>query len=159
MGVYRSGGVIALSIINLILAGILIILAIAIQTILIPGEQQGYYFALLDIWLYVSYGTGYAIGLQYLMGSDPYFTISILNIVFWIALIFSILYITSGIGLLSMKNWARILAMTLGIISIIVGIFLFVSLFLYGFLFAILFLALGIATIVYLAGDVKYEFQ
>ncbi|MFB0563766.1 MAG: hypothetical protein ACETWM_21425 [Candidatus Lokiarchaeia archaeon] len=159
MGVYRPAGVIALSIIIFILAGILIILAIAISTILIPGQQQNYYFALLDIWLYVSYGIGYAVGLSYLMDS-PYTYISILNIVFWIALIVSGSSIIMGIGLLTMKNWGRILAMIIGILFMVFGI---LSLFiipmgLFGIV-GLLLLIFGIFMVVYLAGDVKYEFQ
>ena len=75
--------------------------------------------------------------------------------------IFSALDLIVGVGLLSMRNWARVLGLILGIISIIVGILLFliIFLFLYGFLFGTVFLVLGIVTVAYLAGDVKYEFQ
>ncbi|MGQ9723102.1 MAG: hypothetical protein ACUVXA_17500 [Candidatus Jordarchaeum sp.] len=60
-----------------------------------------------------------------------------------------------------MKNWGRILAMIFGIISMImgIGIILIPIIPTFGFLIGLLLLALGIGIVIYLAGDVKYEFQ
>ena len=160
MGVYRPGGVIALAIFFIIIAALGILGAVVIWAIWIPAEYQDFYWWIFgNIWLMsLGYPPIIVVGFASPM-SEILQTIGFLNIFGVIVVIFSGLYITSGIGLLSMKNWGRILAIILGIISIITGIFLFLIIFLFGFLIGILFLALGIATVVYLAGDVKYEFQ
>lgn len=160
MGVYRPGGVIALAIFFIIIAALGILGAIVIWAIWIPAEYQDFYWWVFgNIWLMsLGYPPIIVVGFASPM-SEILRNIDYLNIFGVIVVIFSGLYITSGIGLLSMKNWARILAIILGILSIITGIFLFIIIAIFGFLIGILFLALGLATVVYLAGDVKYEFQ
>ncbi|MEM2145659.1 MAG: hypothetical protein QW279_09875 [Candidatus Jordarchaeaceae archaeon] len=172
MNVHRPSGVIALSVIYIVIAGLGIAGVSAIQTIILPSDYQG-----LDWWILVSfYLLGKGINPIAALGgiSNPIFAvlqrIDSMNILSWGAAIFSVLSLSVGVSLLSMRNWARIFGLFTGTILIIMGIlsFLFYRLFistygLLGIIFIILgciiFQSLGILTIVYLAGDVKYEFQ
>ncbi len=165
MSVHRPAGIIALTIIFFISAGLLILLEIAIANILIPGQYQSIYTLISLDWYGVSTGyTSFPLsyqGFPPIMGT--YLTnLDYLNLGLIIISIFPLLYIVSSIGLLLMRNWGRYMALILGTLSLLVGIFMVIPPFLSippFFLVGLLFLVLGLATVVYLAGGVKYEFQ
>ena len=86
---------------------------------------------------------------------------------------FSGICLIASIGLLSMKKWGRYLALIVGIVGIILGILMLISgilttpglatpytqVILYALLLAMPLCIFGIATVWYLMGDVKKEFQ
>ncbi|MEM2135520.1 MAG: hypothetical protein QXR19_02560 [Candidatus Jordarchaeaceae archaeon] len=161
MSVHRPGGVIALSVIFLIIAGLGVAGVITIWAMVLPNSYQSLNWYILESFYILELGINPIAALGGI--SNPLFTIP-QNIRYayifgGVLAIFSALYLIVGVGLLSMRNWARVLGLILGIISIIVGVLLFLIIFLYGFLFGTVFLVLGIVTVAYLAGDVKYEFQ
>ncbi|MFB0563767.1 MAG: DUF2127 domain-containing protein [Candidatus Lokiarchaeia archaeon] len=157
MNVYRPLGITILAIILIIAAALIIIVGTILVNSVLPSQyaeialSQGITMYLIKADLFAPY-------ILTVVGSEQN-DINLWYGVFGCFIVYSGLYITSGIGLLYMKNWGRILAMIIGVISIITGIFLFLTMSLFGLLIGILFLALGLATVVYLAGDVKYEFQ
>ncbi|WXG42267.1 MAG: hypothetical protein WED07_16125 [Candidatus Freyarchaeum deiterrae] len=70
-----------------------------------------------------------------------------------LALIASVMYFFSGVGLLYMKKWAYYLGLLIGVSDIIGGIVLLVI------IVGILFIPVGIIILVYLWRDVKDEFE
>jgi hypothetical protein len=165
MSVHRPGGVIALSVIFMIIAGLGIAGVITILAMVLPGSYQSLNWYILESLYLFEMGIdpiGALGGISYPLFTIPR-DISFAYIFGGVLAIFSALYLIAGVGLVSMRNWARVLGLILGIVSIIVGIFLFLFLslflFLYALLFGTVFLVLGIVTVAYLAGDVKYEFQ
>ncbi|MEM3564101.1 MAG: hypothetical protein QXR19_12775 [Candidatus Jordarchaeaceae archaeon] len=72
-----------------------------------------------------------------------------------LSMIISNLYFLAGVGLFMMRRWGRKLAVILGILNIVGGIFL-LALFI---VFGVVPLVFGTIVLVYLTGEVKYDFE
>ncbi|MEM2135201.1 MAG: hypothetical protein QW261_12855 [Candidatus Jordarchaeaceae archaeon] len=72
-----------------------------------------------------------------------------------LSMIVSNLYFLAGVGLFMMRLWGRKLALILGILNIVGGIFL-LALFI---VFGVVPLVFGTIVLVYLTGEVKYDFE
>ncbi len=73
-----------------------------------------------------------------------------------VGVIISVLLLVDGIGILSMARWGYYTALVSSILLIVVPI----ALFLYTIIiFDIVNITLGIVTLIYLFGDVKYEYE
>lgn len=155
MDIYRPRGVIALAITFIVLAILEIIGGILYETSVIATEYQLADFTLYSAFMiYLQSPTPPGWWLGPLLSVFDYLSlINILHIVVAIILIFSVLLFVSGIGLLYMKKWGYNIALIIGILSIIGGIFGLLV------LIGIIPLIFGIIVVVYLMGDVKYEFE
>jgi len=80
-------------------------------------------------------------------------SVDYLHLATFIVLIAVVLYVIAAVGLLKMKNWGRYLALIIGIFDIIVGVIGLIA------IVGLIPLIFGIIIVVYLAGDVKYEFE
>lgn len=88
-----------------------------------------------------------------------YELVNLYSLALWVVPIFGVMSVPASIGLFFMKIWGRYLGIILGIVSIILA----VTLFLFGpyrfsLLLTMIFLVFGVVLIVYLFGDLKYEF-
>jgi hypothetical protein len=156
MSVYRPGGITVIAVFYIIFAVLGVFAIIVIEGVLVPMYQstvsQNYVLDLLMFAVYpfppipiefllsfilVSYFSAMS-SLSFLV----YFHVGVLVI-----LTASVLYFISSVGLLIMKKWGYYLALILAILNIVCGIFTLVN------------LIIGIVLTVYLAGDVKYEFE
>ena len=78
-------------------------------------------------------------------------------------LIVSLIYFVAAIGLLAMKNWARIIMIIVGVLYLLGGIgttvFGGITLSILLIIWGIINLLWGVIIIAYLVSDVKYEFE
>ncbi|MEX2751367.1 MAG: hypothetical protein Q6366_005720 [Candidatus Freyarchaeota archaeon] len=145
---YRPGGVIALAILFFIFGILGIIGGIAIELTVIAQSYTSLYTMILwDVILRrVDFFT-------LIFASNQLSYINMYHFYVACIVIFSGLYFLAGVGLFMMKNWGRMLALILGILNIVGGVF---AMFL---LVGIILLVFGIIVLVYLMGDVKYDFE
>lgn len=145
---YRPGGVIALAILFFVFGALGIILGIAIElTVIAQSYTSLNTMILFDVILRrVDFFT-----LFYAVNQLSYINVCHFCVV--CIVIFSALYFLAGVGLFMMKNWGRMLALFLGILNIVGGIFAMLS------LVGIIPLVFGIIVLIYLMGDVKYDFE
>ena len=155
MGVYRPLGVTIISILLIIAAALIIIGG----TILVYAVLQSEYLNLsLSYWIgYELFITGGGDDFM-LAGISGFLSGEQTDIYIWYGLfvcflIYSGLSFPAGIGLFYMKNWGRYLALVVSIFSMILGV---ITIF---WLVGLIPLGFGIGMLVYLVGDVKYEFQ
>ncbi len=158
MAVHRPSGVTILAILLMIAAALILI----VGTILVNAALQPAYsdLALSNAVGYASYvflggPTGNAFTIANISGilSEKQNSIYFFYGLFVSFIIYAGLSVPAVIGLLYMKNWGRILALLVGIFSIIVGV---ITMF---WLVGLILLLFGIFMLVYLAGNVKYEFE
>jgi len=170
MSVYRPAGVIALAIILMNIAFLSILGGILIFTSVLPPlfeHQASLTYSLATFFIFpisvLFYGLGPLVVAATVGGLyETPSLIFVYSLVAWIILIFGVLSILTSIGLICMKSWGRYLGLVLGISAIIMSVAFFGVMFLgllIGIPFTLIFLIFGIITVVYLAGDVKHEFQ
>ncbi|MBS7249398.1 MAG: DUF2127 domain-containing protein [Candidatus Freyarchaeota archaeon] len=145
---YRPGGVIALAILFFIFGALGIIGGIAIELTVIAQSYTTLHNMILwdAILRRVDFFT-------LILAASQLSYISMSHFFVVCIVIFSGLYLLAGVGLFMMKNWGRMLALILGILNIVGGIFEMFS------LVGIIPLVFGIIVLVYLMGDVKYDFE
>jgi len=160
----RPGGVVALAVIFIIIAVLGVIGAIVLEAVTVSQYQASNFANFLQIPLAYLFSAGLpplyrefiimmAITSAFSSVGSTMATIGYINIGVLIGLIFIVFYILAAIGLLMMKNWGRILALIVGIFDIIGGIFALFA------IVGLIPLIIGIVIVVYLSGDVKYEFE
>ncbi len=145
---YRPVGVIALAILFFVFGALGIIGGIAIElTVIAQSYTSLNTMILFDVILRrVNFFTlFYAVNQLSYINMYHFYVVCIV--------IFSALYFLAGVGLFMMKNWGRMLALFLGILNIVGGIFAMLS------LVGIIPLVFGIIVLIYLMGDVKYDFE
>jgi hypothetical protein len=160
---YRPGGVIVLAIIFIIMQTLGIIIVILIINTIRPQE---YFLLSLQAWNWYIISPLLPPGANEISASyemplfDTLSRIDYLNMEVWGTLIFLGLSLPVSISLLSMKKWGRYLALIIGIPLIILGILLLIlGLSVSPSIMGITSFALGVATVVYLLTEVKYEFK
>ncbi len=129
----------------------------------------------LYLYMLVNPSTSYVLKLSllYRMILETLNRISFFTFIGWSGVIMtlvSIIYFVAAIGLLAMKNWARIIIVIVGLLYILGGIAMILLGLMYPLLLippmfasllilSVTFLLWGIILVVYLTGDVKYEFE
>lgn len=145
---YRPGGVIALAIFFFIFGVLGIIGGIAYEFTVIAqlysklNSMMLLHAALRRVDFFIIY---YAISELSYINVNHFYVVCIV--------VFSGLYFLAGVGLFMMKNWGRMLALMLGILDIVGGIFTIIE------LVGIISIVFGIIVLIYLMGDVKYDFE
>jgi hypothetical protein len=165
---YRPDGVIVLSVFFIIIAVLGVIGAVAIEAVIVTASQStltsniAYLLGIIFLIPYSPFPIPPEL-IEYLVPSIASATaisistslsnIAYLHIATFVILVAVALYIITAVGLLQMKAWGRYLALIMGIFDIIAGIITsFIGV-------GILILIFGILILIYLTGDVKYEFE
>lgn len=153
MDVYRPGGVITITIFFIIIAALEIIggviyvfLALSVNSRILSIIFAGIIYGMLG---YSPLTLIFSI-IEELSYTNGYFLVGL------VLLISSGLYLFSSIGLILMKRWGRYLALIVGILTVVDGVFAFLYISpIIGFLFVIF----GLIVLFYLVTDVKYSFE
>lgn len=153
MDVYRPRGITALAIILIMLAVLGFITGIVIGIEILKSYHNSMYINILFA-LLAFHTPSMLLGPSFLYYlSFAYINQSNINGLwfrFSAVLIYSGIYLISSVGLLYMKKWGYYLTLIIGILNITGGLFTL--------LLGIIPLIFGIAIVLYLLSDIKYEF-
>jgi uncharacterized membrane protein (DUF2068 family) len=153
---YRPGGVVAIAVFFIIFAVVGFAAVIFLEFVMVASMAQAASIStignlILGIYIGLPPSSAVLFALTQSAWSAPSY--GLYHIAAAILIIGSVIYLLSAVGLLMMKKWGYYLALIIGIFTIIGGIIGLLA------IIGIIPLIFGIIVVVYLAGDVKHEFE